>query len=61
MPWDCIKEIGKNYHKTKRGPGSTRKIFARKMINTFNFSIERAANHPHCPSAKYFLEKLKKL
>lgn len=31
---------------------------AQKMINS-GFSIENAANHPNCPSANYFLTKLK--
>jgi hypothetical protein len=61
MPWERLKEIGRNYHKTKRGPGSNKKKFTRDMINQFGFSIERAANHLKCPSAKYFLEKLQKL
>jgi hypothetical protein len=61
MPWERLKEIGRNYHKNQRGPGSRKKRFAGKMINTYRFSIERAANHPQCPSAKYFLEKLQKL
>ncbi len=61
MPWDRLKEIAKSYHKEGRGPG-TRKIgFAKIMINKLEFSIERAANHPNCASAKYFLEKLQKL
>ncbi|MFC0183736.1 protein of unknown function [Pseudarcicella hirudinis] len=33
-------------------------ILARKMLRS-GFSIQNAANHPNCPSAKYFLTKLK--
>jgi hypothetical protein len=35
-----------------------KKRLAQKMINS-GFSIENAANHPNCPSANYFLTKLK--
>ncbi|MEN8219325.1 MAG: hypothetical protein ABFS56_23785 [Pseudomonadota bacterium] len=61
MPWDYLKEIARNYHKDRRGTGARKTRFAKTMINRFGFSIERAANHPNCPSAKYFLEKLQKL
>jgi len=33
--------------------------FAVKFIHIHGFSVNRAAAHPHCPSAKYFVEKLK--
>jgi len=61
MPWEHLKEIAKHHHKDGRGPGTRKKRFAKAMINQFDFSIERAANHPNCPSAKYFLEKLQQL
>jgi hypothetical protein len=61
MPWYHLKEIAKNHQKEGRGPGTRKTRFAKTMINQFSFSIERAANHPNCPSAKYFLEKLQKL
>ncbi len=61
MPWYRLKEIAREHHKDKRGPGTKKIRFAKSMINKFGFSIERAANHPNCPSAKYFLEKLQKL
>jgi len=60
MPWERLKEIGKNYHEKKRGPGN-KKLFTKYLMMHFDFSIERAANHPNCPSAKYLLEKLQKL
>lgn len=31
---------------------------AQKMVYKFGFSLQNAANHPNCPSAKYFLQKL---
>lgn len=34
---------------------------ARKMVKKYKFSIENAANHPNCPSAKYFINKLSEL
>ena len=44
-----------------RGSGITSKPkFAKKMIG-LGFSIENAAKHPNCPSAKYFIKKLKEI
>ena len=44
-----------------RGSGITSKPkFAKKMIR-LGFSIENAANHPNCNSAKYFIHKLKEI
>ena len=34
-------------------------IFTKLMLNTHKFSLERAAEHPNCPSAKYFIDKLR--
>jgi len=51
MPWDHLKEIAKKHHKKERGTGTKKIRFAKTMINQFGFSIERAANHPNCPSA----------
>ncbi len=42
-----------------RGVG-TKPILARRMIK-YGFSLEAAAAHPHCPSARYFLTKLTEL
>jgi len=61
MPWERLKEIGRSYQKNQRGPGNRKKKFAVNLINTYGFSIKRAATHPQCPSAKYFLEKLQTL
>lgn len=54
LPFDkinslCIKHTG-------RGAGN-KKLFARRMLK-HGFLIENAASHPHCKSARYFLNKL---
>lgn len=56
MPWDRLKELSSGLG--KRGPGSNKLGFAKKMCNQYGFSIERAAEHPACPSAKFFHDKL---
>ncbi len=59
-PYDTLNTLFINY--TDRGNGKKDnggKIkTARKML-TNGFSISNAATHPNCPSAKYFLQKLK--
>lgn len=55
MPWDRLKAI-KN--KNGRGPGDTKRIFARTIINKCGFDVRRAAKHPACPSARYFVERV---
>jgi len=57
MPWERLKEVSKS----GRGPGNNKVVFAKKFIDKFNFSLERAATHSQCQSAKYFLEKLKEI
>lgn len=57
MPWDRLKEIGR---KRGRGPGS-KVAFAKIFIRDCQFDVRRAANHPNCPSARYFVEKLSML
>ncbi|MCE2433861.1 MAG: DUF4276 family protein [Candidatus Latescibacteria bacterium] len=54
MPWDRLKKL-----RTKqcRGPGS-KLSFARKFIHVHGFDVRRAARHAHCPSARYFVERL---
>lgn len=59
MPWERLGEIAKALD--KRGTGSSKIAFTKKFITRFNFSIERAATHPNCQSATYFLEKLKEI
>ncbi len=56
-PFDYISE--QKYKKTGKGL-SDKKIFAKFMRNN-GFTIERAAAHPNCPSARYFLNKLQTL
>lgn len=58
MPWDRLKQIGRQ---KGRGPGSTKIIFARKFIRDQQFDVTRAAEHANCPSARYFVEKLRHL
>lgn len=42
---------------TGRGYGRSAKLrFADKFIQSKGFSIENAAKHPNCPSAKYFIK-----
>lgn len=57
MPWDRLKQIGRE---KGRGPGS-KIAFAKKFIRDCQFDVKRAASHPHCPSARYFVEKLSTL
>lgn len=56
MPWERLKEIG--LQTIGRGPGSSKIAFADKFINHHKFSVVKAAQHPNCPSARYFVEKL---
>ncbi|MBC7864026.1 MAG: hypothetical protein IAF38_13705, partial [Bacteroidia bacterium] len=57
-PFEEIKRLRLEY--LNRGVND-KKILARIMLYKSNFSFERAANHPNCTSAKYFIEKLKLL
>jgi hypothetical protein len=59
MPWLQLKEIAQQY--AARGPGTSKLIFAKRMLFQYGFSLENAAAHPNCPSAAYFLNKLKGL
>lgn len=54
-PFDKIRALCQE--KTNRGVG-TKPSLAKRFIG-LGFSIENAAGHPNCPSAKYFIEKLK--
>ena len=49
-PWDRLRQIATELN--KRGPGSSKVAFTRKMVDRWDFMIERAADHPSCPSAK---------
>jgi len=57
MPWDRLKEIGRQIG---RGPGN-KKIFSRRFIRDHDFDVRRAADHGNCPSALYFVERLCRL
>ncbi|MCD4729894.1 MAG: DUF4276 family protein [Bacteroidales bacterium] len=58
-PFEILKsEFIKN--REGRGISKKRNLHATKMINN-GFSLENAAKHPNCPSAKYFLQKLSQL
>lgn len=56
-PFELLVALRRQY--TGRGIGD-KKVFARTMLAS-GFTIERAAQHPNCPSARYFLTKLKTL
>ena len=58
-PFERINILSREFRNQKRGV-SDKKILARNMLRC-HFSIENAANHPNCPSAKYFIEKLKSI
>lgn len=57
LPWDYLK----SFKNRGGGPGSSKVLFAKKMVSKYAFSIQRAAEHPACPSAAYFLKKLREL
>ena len=59
MPWERLKELANNYKQS--GTGSSKPAFAKRMTRHYGFSLERAANHPNCPSAKEFYDGLLKL
>lgn len=56
-PFETIRHLF--LQQTGRGVG-TKPMLARRMIK-YGFSIEQAAQHPNCPSARYFLTKLQTL
>ena len=55
LPWERIKEIVEETGSVKRR-GKNKVAFTKKMITDWEFSIENAATHPNCPSAKNFVE-----
>lgn len=56
-PFQHLNELSIQF----RGRGITdKKILTRQMIK-LGFSLPRAADHPHCSSARYFLQKLNDL
>lgn len=56
-PFDRIKEIINQLK--ARGVGS-KLILAKNMIKHWGFSIERASEHPNCPSVKEFVDYFRK-
>ena len=56
LPWIRLKEVAVSFK--KQGPGSSKPGFAKRMVNHYGFSIEKAAQHPACPSAKRFHDGL---
>jgi hypothetical protein len=56
-PFNFIKE--EKIRLAGRGVKSKRLLCSRMLLN--GFSLQNAAAHPNCPSATYFLEKLKSL
>ena len=54
-PFEKIR--GLRIEKIGRGIGS-KVILANQMINKHNFSILRAAKHPNCASARFFIGKI---
>ena len=54
-----IVNLGITSKRFKRFPKSKPRL-AKAMLNN-GFTVENAANHPNCPSAQYFLTKLKTL
>lgn len=59
MPWDTLRKLAAQFQ--RQGPGPSKVIFTRRYLKHQAFSLERAAQHPHCPSAAYFLNKLRGL
>ena len=57
MPYDTINQLLVEH--IERGGGD--KIRLAKKVVQNNFNIENAANHPNCPSAKYFVDKVDEL
>ena len=56
MPYDTFKEMLMAH--TRRG---TSKVKLVRSIFKNGFDIEKSATHPHCQSAKYFVDKIKAL
>jgi hypothetical protein len=52
-----IRQIRLEY--TRRGIG-TKLMLANQLVKFHNFSIQNAAKHPNCSSAKYFLDTIQK-
>jgi len=55
MPWNRLKEIGISKGHSTRG---SKVKFVQMFISDHHFDVRRAARHPHCPSAKYFVDRV---
>ena len=51
-PWERLKEV------SDRGPGRAKPAFVHRFTRQHGFAIDRAAKHPCCPSAQYFVERV---
>lgn len=49
-PWERLRQVAAE--RNKRGPGSNKVAFAKKLIKHWGFSVESAATHESCPSAR---------
>lgn len=56
-PFDYVREL--RWDRTGRGLNHKKQLCSHLLLN--GFSLQNAASHPNCPSATYFLEKLKSL
>jgi hypothetical protein len=56
MPWDYFQELAEKFN--RKGRGSCKPKLAKIIIEMCGFELVRAANHPHCPSAKEFHDGL---
>lgn len=59
LPWDRLKDITKQLG--KEGPGPSKPMFARKMVDRFGFNILDVLAHEKCSSIKYIHHKLSEL
>lgn len=49
LPWERLKEIAKELN--KRGPGSNKLAFAKRMVKHYDFQFKQSALHANCSSA----------
>lgn len=59
LPWERLKALADEHH--KRGPGSSKPVFAKRMTEHYGFRLEQAAQHDNCPSAAAFYGFLESL
>ena len=48
-PWQRLKDIANEYESS--GPGSSKPVFAKRMIKHWGFDVQNAAKHQNCRSA----------